>query len=695
MKKTLILLCSLFTLAVAGRAQADTITVDTLTDPPIPDATVCSLRQAIQAANTDTAVGGCPTGNGDDIIELPDLGGPYVLTENPAGFQNDNFTGDLDICSNITINGQGLDTTVIRTQFNNGMDRVLQIFNEVDTGNGVFGCTFTPAPGGAGVGGAGNGCIVPIVEINGVTLENGHAIDTFNGVLGGGGILNAGVLTLNDSSVSGNTADNSQIPDLNVYGGGLLNLGQAVLARSLVQNNSVVSQTFNNGFSSFGGGIACNGDGDVCQQPLMFINNSQVNGNMADSGSGGGIGVFAGFQNCNTEVLRSAVYDNQVVGFTANTSNFGTGGGISHVAGDASTQEFFLVDSTVSGNMTPQEGGGFFESSGQATVVELLSSTIAFNDAGTAGGGVFRSRDALDGTISLLNTILSNNAAVQGPDCFNQDNPGMITSVGYNLIQDPTDCVVDGPQTGDITGQDPLLGALMNNGGLTPTHALTTGSPALDMARPVADGGCVDAINGGAELLFDQRDDPFDRTVAAVIGGQPRCDIGAYEFSPTAIDSSKTVNTPTAEVGDIVTYTITVTNLGPGQATGVTITDPLPAEVNFSSFGTISQGTCVNNADVITCDIGTLMDGEVATVEVNVLVVAEGEVVNQATITTNETEPQNRTATFVTGAIFVEGSGILPCSLQRGPVAAHVPFVLMGLMGFGLGILVVKRVGRR
>lgn len=380
-----------------------------------------------------------------------------------------------------------------------------------------------------------------------------------------------------------------------------------------------------------------------------------------------------------------------------------TEGGIANYGDDATNEvyPFLLVDSTVSTNMAAKGGGGYFEVTGAFTDSQILSSTITLNEANTdagaagggGGGGIKRHRSSRSGgTISLLNDIVADNTGLRGPDCITEDAAEPITSVGYNLIRDLTDCTLDGPGTGDLpVGTDPTLGGLAFNGGITPTHALLLGSRAIDTARPVGDGGCVDEL-GGSELDFDQRNTPFARTVPGVIGGTPRCDIGAYEFEATAIETEKD-GPALVNVGDVFTYTISVTNLGPGMATGVMINDPLPALVQFQSFGNISQGTCNQAAGVVTCDLGNLTAGDTATVEVNVLALAAGDALNQATVTTNETEPQvPEVLTQIIDDLIIQGSGLLPCSLQRSEVPPHIPFVLLILFGSLLGgLLVVRR----
>ena len=70
----------------------------------IPVSAGCTLVDAITAANTDTATGGCPAGSGADTIVLP-AGSTQTLTE----VNNDTYgpTGLPVISSVITIEGQG------------------------------------------------------------------------------------------------------------------------------------------------------------------------------------------------------------------------------------------------------------------------------------------------------------------------------------------------------------------------------------------------------------------------------------------------------------------------------------------------------------------------------------------------------------------------------------------------------------
>src|SRR5690349_19560398 len=92
-------------------ANAATITVTTTTDELNTDGD-CSLREAIQAANTNAAVDACPAGQSGQVDTIIVPAGTYTLTL--AGNDDNNAVGDLDIKGNVTITGAGAATTIIQ-----------------------------------------------------------------------------------------------------------------------------------------------------------------------------------------------------------------------------------------------------------------------------------------------------------------------------------------------------------------------------------------------------------------------------------------------------------------------------------------------------------------------------------------------------------------------------------------------------
>jgi uncharacterized repeat protein (TIGR01451 family) len=89
--------------------------------------------------------------------------------------------------------------------------------------------------------------------------------------------------------------------------------------------------------------------------------------------------------------------------------------------------------------------------------------------------------------------------------------------------------------------------------------------------------------------------------------------------SPSQADVTitKTASPEPVDQGTNLTYTIQLVNHGPSTATGVSVSDPLPTEVTFSSVST-SQGTCSQSAGTVSCTIGTMAVGGTVVVTINV-----------------------------------------------------------------------------
>ncbi len=98
--------------------------------------------------------------------------------------------------------------------------------------------------------------------------------------------------------------------------------------------------------------------------------------------------------------------------------------------------------------------------------------------------------------------------------------------------------------------------------------------------------------------------------------------------------------------GGELTYTLTVTNNGPSEATGVTITDTVPAGVSV-----ISATGCTNPSGTVTCLIGTLANGASQTRTIVVRpAVANPSLSNTASVSASSIDPNmaNNSATATT-----------------------------------------------
>jgi uncharacterized repeat protein (TIGR01451 family) len=96
------------------------------------------------------------------------------------------------------------------------------------------------------------------------------------------------------------------------------------------------------------------------------------------------------------------------------------------------------------------------------------------------------------------------------------------------------------------------------------------------------------------------------------------------------IEVVKTADEGTIDAGDTAAFTIVVTNNGPGTATDVTLSDPLPAGIAWTE----DSDFCEITAGVLTCDFGDMASGASYTVHVTGETDAEdcGDLVNTATV---------------------------------------------------------------
>ncbi|WP_198134517.1 fibronectin type III domain-containing protein [Geotalea uraniireducens] len=246
-----------------------------------------------------------------------------------------------------------------------------------------------------------------------------------------------------------------------------------------------------------------------------------------------------------------------------------------------------LVNVTLANN-SANSGGGIY-SSGGSTLVK--NTTIAGNNATVQGGGI----EIASGAVGFRNSIVAGNTSPSGPDIS-----GFATSLGYNLVKDTSGATFT-VTTGDLTGQDPLLGPLADNGGPIKTMALLLGSPAIDS------GACTGAS------ATDQRSMPRPQNGL--------CDMGAYERGvPAALTA--TGGTPQSAAIDAAFATplkakvtdslggvmegISVTFAGPGSGADITADGSVTTDAaGIASYGVTANGTA--GAYTVTATVNALI----------------------------------------------------------------------------------------
>ncbi len=370
-----------FTLPAAAASGA--IDVNTTADESGTGA-ACSLREAIQSANTNSDFGGCTrNGTAPYTINLP--GNTYTLSG--AGDENFNATGDLDIWASLTISGTTSATTIIQagTTTGNGVDRVINITaSGIDvtlSGVTVRHGRLTTAGVGGGIFHEGTGALTIVDSV--VTLNRVLG----NGFGGGGIACNKGALNIQNSTVSGNAATGSS--DGNA--GGIYN---EKCTLNITGNSLIGGATPNT--AKYGAGIF------NVQGGAVTIDNSTVSGNVAEVNGGGILNSDAG----STVTITNG---SLVGGSNGNAADWGAG------IFNVQTGTITIDSSIISGNAAVEEGGGIWNSD-DGSMVNISSATISSNTARSGAGvaSVFGAILTVESTTVSSNTATADGGGIIG-----------------------------------------------------------------------------------------------------------------------------------------------------------------------------------------------------------------------------------------------------------------------------------------
>lgn len=436
-----------------------------------------SLREAVETLAAD----------GDEIIFNIPSASPNIITLT---------TGQITISKSITITGPGANELTIDGSANG---RIFQIFSAPsDLDVVISGVTITNGNDSAG-GAIRNDESLTILDS---LISNSSSPIGF----GGGGILNNGdVLTIERSTITGNTSN---------FGGGILNRSGGTLILNLTQvstNMADVNPT------SAGAGISNQGN--------AFITDSMIFDNIA-SASGGGINNQGAMS-----INRTTISGNQ-----ANTAG---GGGINN----SSTDVFVILNSTIAFNTTALgNGAGIRNTRG---IIDITISTIANNTVPVgSGGGILNQGGVIPSIINIKNSLVVGNTAPTDPNCSDIFAGSTINDIGNNISDNVIDdCAVffDGAFVTPT-----MLGSLQDNGGFGLTlDLLTPPGPSNPAVDGVPAGQCTDQAMTPMTITEDGRSFPRPGNDA----GDMLCDIGAVELQQTGMLTIEKITVPAGGAG--------------------------------------------------------------------------------------------------------------------------------------------------
>jgi len=515
----------------AHSAPPNTIHVTTTEDDTVPCSDIhCSLRGAILAANEDPL-------EAPYLILLPVTTTPITYTLSISGTEEleKGEKGDLDIKVPMTIEGQGavITDTVID---GGGIDRVFHIVASSIA-----------------------------VTITNVTIQHGYVIPDSNPSLisyanmGGGGILNSGILGSENKNGSLTLLDTVVRNNIAQQGAGISNqnVSKITIKGSIIENNGNTDPFLDDVTTKNGGGVNSNGPLEITsshaisttiannrgergggifdtKRANMVLDSLILEGNQATQ-EGGGIFNDQSARLSNVTIKNNhapnggGISTDQTLSLNSVTLNNNTadqGAGIYNNTGGTA----FLTNVTLSGNQATNKGGAIFN--GNSGIVNLVNTTIYQNNA-PHGGNIYNTFDAQTLT---QNTIIAGSTG--GNNCFNESYLGLfgkMISNGYNL-EDANTCSL--AAIGDQPSTNPKLWPLANNRGKTWTHMLFYSDS--DTSSPAIDGGDPNSCPPN-----DQRG--FFRPVDGLKNGTPVCDIGSVEiitggyigFNPTVYSTTE------------------------------------------------------------------------------------------------------------------------------------------------------------
>jgi uncharacterized repeat protein (TIGR01451 family) len=209
------------------------------------------------------------------------------------------------------------------------------------------------------------------------------------------------------------------------------------------------------------------------------------------------------------------------------------------------------------------------------------------------------------------------------------------------------------------------LGDVTVDNGVTSVLTRKTGGWAIQVSpgtyQLLASGGAFSGVASAQVTVVDKNIE---------IDFQSGNDQGEVDFanqsSNADLSLTQTDAPDPARVDDNLTYVLTIRNNGPSMATGVILTDNLPAGVVFTS-ATSDRGPCVQSNGVVTCDLGSLTSKATAKTLIVVVPGIATQICNTASVTGNEADPVPTNNTATTCSVVIPPVHDLAVTKIRAP----------------------------
>jgi Ca2+-binding RTX toxin-like protein len=294
---------------------------------------------------------------------------------------------------------------------------------------------------------------------------------------------------------------------------------------------SISGLTLFGGYANYGGAI-------YGSNSTLTVSDSVITGNRATVGGGIFTGTFYttirgstisdNYALKNGGGLAGTFYPSGYIGHSTFSGNFAyyDGGGLYLYQPTMTVADSTIYDNTAFGGVSATGyGGGIstFNSNSLLYELYLFDDTVASNYAFRGGGGVFG--DGGTNIPSIYNTIAADN--VSGPGGASQDDLAGAFHGSFDLVEDGGAALTEDVAGSNITGVDPQLQPLDNNGGPTQTQAPLASSPAVDAGVAA---GYADCGGTGCDQRYLSRPVDLPTIANSVATGGDGSDIGAFEL---------------------------------------------------------------------------------------------------------------------------------------------------------------------